>query len=419
MLIDKVKIHVKAGDGGDGAIAFHREKYISHGGPDGGDGGKGGDIIVKADDGESTLNSYKHKRIFEAGGGGAGQGGKIHGATADDITLTVPRGTVIRDADSGQVIKDMSDCDSFVLCRGGRGGWGNRHFATPTRQIPRFAKNGAKGGEMDVILELKMIADVGIIGMPNVGKSTLLSRISAAKPKIADYSFTTLTPNLGVVDIGDGRGFVAADIPGLIGGASEGAGLGHDFLRHIDRCRLFIHVVDVSGMTGRDPSDDFDTINAELKAYDPALEDRPQIIAANKSDIGEIPEAFAAHVAQNGYRLFAISAATGKGIKELLDAVTEALSKLPPIRIYETEFEPEIVDRSDHSFTVRNENGVYVVESEWLFNVMGSINFSDRDSLRYFQRVLRKGGVIDALREKGCSEGDTVRIYDFEFDFVE
>ena len=419
-MIDKVKIYVKAGDGGNGSINFHREKYVSHGGPDGGDGGKGGNVIVRIAPGESTLGAYRFTKKYIAENGENGKGGKIHGGNGKDIILPVPEGTVIRDAESGLVIKDMSNCDDFIHCKGGRGGWGNRHFATPTRQIPRFAKNGSKGEEREVILELKMLADVGIIGMPNVGKSTLLSRISKAKPKIADYHFTTLSPNLGVVELGEGRNFVAADIPGLIEGASEGAGLGHDFLRHIERCRLFIHVVDVSGMTGRDPIEDVKIINAELASYNESLADRMQIIAANKADIGyDGYEEFESFAKEQGWDIFKISAATGEGVRDLLNEVTEQLQKLPPLTIYEPEYVEEKVDKTDHSFTIRRENDTYYVESEWLFAVMGGVNFSDRDSMRYFHRILRQGGVIDALREKGCKEGDTVCMYDLEFDFVD
>lgn len=419
MLIDNVKIYVRAGDGGAGAVTFRREKYVPNGGPDGGDGGCGGNIVLRIENGVNTLLDYKNHRKFVAGNGGNGSGGKIHGATADDIVLPVPPGTVVRDAESGKVIIDMTDREPFVLCKGGRGGWGNRHFATPTRQIPRFAKSGMKGEEREVIFELKMIADVGIIGLPNVGKSTLLSVISAAKPKIADYNFTTLSPNLGVVNIGEGRGFVAADIPGLIEGASEGLGLGHDFLRHIDRCRLFIHVADLSGVC--DPVESIETINAELRAYSVELGARPQIIAANKIDCADenALEKLTAYAREKGVKLCKISAATRAGVDELVHAAADMLKALPCATVYEPEFIPEEpLERGDHSFTVKNVNGVYVVESEWLYNVMGSVNFEDRDSLRYFQRILKSNGIIAALEEKGCEDGDTVSIYDFEFDFV-
>lgn len=422
MLIDNVKVYVKAGDGGNGCVSFLREKFMSHGGPDGGDGGNGGNIVVRIEEGVNTLLDYKNRRKFIAKNGDSGKGKKFHGKNSDDLILLVPPGTVIKDTASGKIIKDMSDCEPFILCRGGRGGWGNQHFATPTRQVPRFAKSGMQGEERDVILEIKMLADVGIIGLPNVGKSTLLSVISAAHPKIADYKFTTLSPNLGVISEGEGRGFVAADLPGLIEGAAEGAGLGHDFLRHIDRCRLFIHVVDVSGVNGNDPAADIQTINKELELYNASLIKRPQIIAANKYDALSDEKslvAFEKYVNENGYEFIYISAATLYNVDKLVHLVSERLRLLPPITIYEPDFvEEEIIDRNDHTVEIRNENGVYVVEGDWLFNIMKSINFDDRDSLRYFQRVLKKSGVIDALDAKGVTDGDTVSIYDFEFDFI-
>jgi len=421
-MIDKVKIYVKAGNGGNGAVSFHREKYVSHGGPDGGDGGNGGNIVVCIEEGENTLLAYKNHRKFVAENGGDGTGSKFHGANGKDTILPVPPGTVIRDAESGQIIKDMSDCEPFVLCRGGRGGWGNRHFATPTRRIPRFAKSGILGEEKEVIFELKMLADVGIIGLPNVGKSTLLSVISGAKPKIADYNFTTLSPNLGVVNMGEGKGFVAADIPGLIEGAADGLGLGHEFLRHIDRCRLFIHVVDISGEKGNDPIEDIKVINQELVRYNPELADRPQIIMGNKSDMvldfGELKE-FEAFVAENGWELLYTSAASRRNVDALLKRVQEMLSKLPPLTIYEPEYvEKEFSEEEFRQTVITRENNTFYVEGDWLYKVMGSVNFDDRDSLRYFQRVLKNSGVIAMLEEKGCKDGDTVSIYDFEFDFV-
>lgn len=422
MLIDNVKIHVKAGDGGNGCVSFLREKYISHGGPDGGDGGNGGNIVVRIEEGSNTLLRYKNQRKFAAKSGEGGMGSKFHGKNADDLILTVPPGTVIKDTASGSIIKDMSDCEPFILCRGGRGGWGNQHFATPTRQTPRFAKNGLPGEERDVIFELKMIADVGIIGLPNVGKSTLLSVISAARPKIADYNFTTLSPNLGVVSVDEDRGFVAADIPGLIEGAAEGVGLGHSFLRHIDRCRLFIHVVDVSGINGNNPSEDIQIINNELELYDASLLKRPQIIAANKYDA--LPDDkslsdFEKFIDENGYELIYISAATRYNVDKLVYLVSDKLSLLPPITTYEPDYvDDKIIDRDDRSVEIRNENGIYIVEGDWLLKLMGSVNMDDRDSLRYFQQVLKKSGVIAALEEKGVADGDTVSIYDFQFDFI-
>ncbi len=422
MLIDNVKIHVKAGDGGNGCVSFLREKFVSHGGPDGGDGGNGGDIVIKIDENSNTLLKYKNQRKFTAANGETGMGSKFHGKNAGDLVLTVPAGTIIKDPVSGSVIKDMTDCGPYILCKGGRGGWGNRHFATPTRQAPRFAKNGLSGEEKDVIFELKMIADVGIIGLPNVGKSTLLSVISAAKPKIADYSFTTLSPNLGVVSTGEERGFIAADIPGLIEGASEGAGLGHSFLKHIDRCRLFIHVVDVSGINGNDPADDIKTICKELELYNADLIKRPQIIAGNKydalADKKSLAE-FEKFISENNYELIYISAATGYNIDKLIRQVSDRLMLLPPVNVYEADYVGEsIPDRDDRSVHIKNVNGVYIVEGDWLLKLLGSINMEDRDSLRYFQQMLKKSGVITALEEKGVKDGDTVSIYNFQFDFI-
>lgn len=427
MFIDNIKIYVKAGDGGNGAVSFHREKYVAAGGPDGGDGGRGGNIIFKVDTGANTLLAFRYKRKFIAENGGNGMGDKMHGKSGADVIVKVPEGTLIKDPASGKVIFDMANADEYVLCKGGRGGWGNRHFATPTRQIPRFAKSGTKGEEREVLLELKMLAEVGLIGFPNVGKSSILSRISAAKPKIANYHFTTLSPNLGVVSIAEGRGFLAADIPGLIEGASEGLGLGHAFLRHVDRCRLLLHVVDIAGTDGRDPSDDVDKINAELLKYSPDLAERPQIIVANKIDSADMDsesvKAFIAHCEELGYPVMYVSAVTGEGLRELVNATVEKLKELPPLTVYETEYskEEEAIESSvgvkETTVTV-DEDGKYVVEGEWLYNFMGQINFDDYESLNFFQRVLIKNGVIDKLRKAGIEEGDTVSIYDFEFDFV-
>lgn len=423
MFIDNIKIYVKAGDGGNGAISFRREKYVAKGGPDGGDGGHGGNIVFRIDEGSNTLLAFRYKRKFIAANGGNGKGAKFHGATADDVIVLVPRGTLIKDAATGKIIKDMSDDEDFVCCKGGRGGWGNKHFATPTRQVPNFAKNGTKGEEREVILELKMLADVGIIGYPSVGKSSLLARISSAKPKIADYHFTTLSPNLGVVSTGGESGFVAADIPGLIEGAADGAGLGHAFLRHIDRCRLLWHVVDISCFEGRDPIEDIIKINTELEKYSPELAERKQIIVANKIDALDREtvdvEAFERYVSDNDWELIYVSAVSGEGIDELVSRSAEILRDLPPMIVYEAEYEPEDAYVGGVKETnIYREGGVFIVEGEWLFNLMGQINFSDNESLNYFQRILYRSGIFDELEKKGCQDGDTVSIYDFEFDFV-
>ena len=425
MFIDKIKIYLKAGNGGNGAIAFHREKYVAAGGPSGGDGGNGGNIIFRVDQGSNTLLAFRYKRKFIAGNGGDGGGSKFHGATADDVYIMVPPGTLIKDPETGKIIHDMSQNDGadFVCCRGGRGGWGNKHFATPTRQTPMFAKNGTKGEEREVVLELKMLADVGLIGMPSVGKSSILSVISSAKPKIADYHFTTLSPNLGVVSTGHERGFVAADIPGLIEGAADGAGLGHSFLRHVDRCRLLLHVVDISAFEGRDPVEDIVTINRELERYSPELATRPQIIVANKvdsldRDVVDV-DAFEAYVKENGWELVYISAYTGENLDELIKIVDRRLANLPPIMIYEREYDEsdEFVKNAKET-TIRRENDKFFVEGEWIYNLMGQINFDNYESLDYFQRVLQKSGVFASLEERGCTDGHTVSIYGFEFDYV-
>ena len=425
MFIDNVKVYLKAGDGGNGAVAFHREKYVAAGGPDGGDGGHGGNIIFRVDEGANTLLAFRYKRKFIAENGGNGSGNKFHGKTGEDIIVPVPAGTLIKDAETGKIIHDMSEDGGadYICCRGGRGGWGNRHFATPTRQVPMFAKNGTKGQEREVILELKMLADVGLIGMPSVGKSSILSVISSAKPKIADYHFTTLSPNLGVVSTGGESGFVAADIPGLIEGASDGAGLGHAFLRHVDRCRLLLHVVDISCFEGRNPIDDIITINRELERYSPELATRPQMIIANKVDsldeeLVDI-EAFEKFVDDNGWEMMYISAYTGENLDEMVQRVGDRLKLLPPMMVYESEYDDsDAYVGGGKETTIKNVNGTYVVEGEWLFNLMGQINFSNYESLNFFQRVLDKSGVFSALEAKGCKEGDTVSIYDFEFDYI-
>ncbi len=427
MFIDSIKIYLKAGDGGNGAVTFHREKYVAAGGPDGGDGGNGGHVIFRVDKGANTLLAFRYKRKFIAESGDGGRGDKFHGKSGESLYIPVPQGTLIREAETGKIIHDMSDGEDFIICRGGRGGWGNRHFATPTRQIPRFAKSGTRGEEREVLLELKMIADVGLVGFPNVGKSSLLSRLSAARPKVADYHFTTLSPNLGVVPAGDGgHGFVIADIPGLIEGAADGLGLGHDFLRHIDRCRLLLHVVDVAGSEGRDPKEDLDKIDRELSLYSEELANRRQIVIANKSDAVDREDPavkeFEEYVSSLGRRLIFVSAATGEGLRELVRATEEALVDLPGITVYEPEVTVEertTRGAGQKETTVRQENRVFFVEGEWLRNLLGQVNFEDRESIAFFQRILLKEGIIDRLREKGIEEGEIVNIYDFEFEFYD
>ena len=425
MFVDNIKLYVKAGDGGAGAVAFHREKYVNAGGPDGGDGGRGGNVIFTVDQGSNTLLAYRYKRKFVAQNGENGMGGKKHGKNGADIYLPGPPGTLIKDAATGKILFDMANADSFTVCRGGRGGWGNRHFATPTRQIPRFAKSGTRGEEREILLELKMLAEVGLIGFPNVGKSSILSRISAAKPKIANYHFTTLSPNLGVVSSGEGSGFLAADIPGLIEGASEGQGLGHAFLRHVDRCRLLLHVIDVSAADGRDPLEDIDTIDAELEKYSPELSLRPQIVVANKIDAiledEPIIEELKNYCEQLGRPLVFVSAVSGDGLDALVALAAKTLATLPPLTVYEAEITEEESIASTfgkRETVVTKKDGVYYVEGDWLYNLMGQVNFEDYESLNFFQRILIKNGVIDMLRNEGVQEGDTVSIYDFEFDFV-
>ncbi|MBQ3229020.1 MAG: GTPase ObgE [Clostridia bacterium] len=426
MLIDRVTIHVRAGNGGNGAVSFRHEKYVNHGGPDGGDGGHGGNVIVRVDTNVNTLLDYRFKRKFEAEDGANGGGKKFHGATGKDCIIIVPPGTLLKDPDTDKIIHDMSQDDGadFILCKGGRGGWGNRHFATPTRQVPMFAKSGTRGGERDVILELKMLADVGLIGYPSVGKSSILSKISAAKPKIADYHFTTLSPNLGVVKTpGGGRGFVAADIPGLIEGASDGAGLGHAFLRHVDRCRLLLHVVDIASVEYRDPVEDIKLIDTELERYSPELATRPQVIVANKYDLVD-PDAvdlprFEEYCAFLGRQVLYVSAVTGEGLNELVRLADQMLQTLPPMIVYEAEYQPEdAYVGGGKETTIRRENDTFYVEGEWLFNLCGQVNFEDYESLNFFQKVLQRSGVFEELESAGCRDGHTVSIYDFEFDYV-
>ncbi len=423
MFIDKATIKIKAGDGGNGAVAFHREKYINAGGPDGGDGGKGGDIVFVVDDNLSTLADFKYKRKYKAQNGADGQGGRRSGKKAEDLIIRVPRGTVIRETESGTIMSDMSDDEPFVAAKGGKGGWGNSHFSTPTRQTPRFAKSGAPGEEWEVTLELKLLADVGLLGFPNVGKSSFISVVSQAKPIIADYHFTTITPVLGVVSMGEGSSFVIADIPGLIEGASEGVGLGHAFLRHVDRCRMLLHIVDVAGSEGRDPIEDFEKINLELERFNPELAERPQIVAGNKIDLAtdEQREEFRKYIEGKGYEYFEMCAPIVEGTKEVIDAVAAKLATLPPVVRYESEEIPldMLVKKQNTGFTITVEDDVYIVEAPWLIKIICRTDLDDYESLQYFQRVLISSGIIDALREKGINEGDIVSIYDYEFEFME
>lgn len=423
MFVDVAKIKIKAGDGGDGAVSFHREKYIASGGPDGGDGGKGGNVVFVADSNLSTLADFRYKRKYLAQKGENGRAARRNGKNAPDLIIHVPIGTLVKDAETGRLMADVSTKEPVVVARGGKGGWGNTHFATPTRQTPRFAKPGLPGEEFDVQLELKLLADVGLVGFPNVGKSTLVSVVSQAKPVIANYHFTTITPVLGVVSMGEGSSFVMADIPGLIEGAWEGTGLGHQFLRHVERCRLLVHIVDISGSEGRDPIEDFEIINRELEKFNPELAKRPMLVAGNKCDLAtdEQIEKFKNYVEGKGYMFFPIMAAIRYDVDPLLNKIQEMLSKLPPIAVYEAEPLPvvaaENVGKHDVKITVHD--GIYFVEGKWLLNVIKSVNFDDYESLNYFQKVLINSGVIDALREAGINEGDTVSIYDLEFDFVE
>ncbi len=419
MFIDKVTIYIKAGDGGNGCVSFRREKYVAQGGPDGGDGGKGGDVVFVVTEGENTLLNFKYRRKFVAQNGGNGMAKKFYGKSGEDLIIPVPQGTILRDPESGLVIHDMSDGKPFIAAKGGKGGWGNTHFATPTRQVPRFAKSGMKGVERNITLELKMLADVGLVGFPNVGKSTLLSEVTAARPKIANYHFTTLAPNLGVVSVYE-NSFVMADIPGLIEGASDGLGLGHDFLRHIDRCRLILHVFDISASERENPLQDILKINAELEKYSPELASRPQILVANKIDLEYTEEHLAevkAYAEENGCELFLIAGGLSEGVGELMRAVSAKLKELPPLVYYEEEY-VEAPETNDTSVRVEVVDGVYKVIGEWLIRLCNDINFDDYESLQFFQRVLRDKGVIQALEDAGIQEGDTVSIYDVEFDFM-
>ena len=422
MFVDKVRITVIGGRGGDGAVAFHREKYVASGGPDGGDGGHGGSVILRVNDNLSTLLDFRYKRKYAAQAGTNGAGRKMSGKRGEPLIIQVPRGTVVRDAESNQIIVDMSTGEDFVIAKGGRGGWGNAHYATPTRQAPRFAKAGIKGEERDIILELKLLADVGLVGFPNVGKSTLLSVTSNARPKIANYHFTTLFPNLGVIYVEEGVSFVMADIPGIIEGAAEGAGLGHDFLRHIDRCRLLVHVIDVSGSEARDPVEDFDAICEELKSYSVDLSNRPMIVAANKTDLmmpeSDNLERLRKHVEAAGCELYEISAGTTQGTKQLMRVVAEKLRTLPPVTIYEPEYVAPVIEAGDpDALEIEHLGSTWVITGAWLERLILNINFDDYESRNYFDTQLRKCGLFAKLEEMGIEDGDTVDIYDFVFEY--
>ena len=422
MFVDKVRITVCGGRGGDGAVAFHREKYVASGGPDGGDGGHGGSVILRVNDNLSTLLDFRYKRKYAAQAGANGQGRNMSGKRGEPLVIQVPRGTVVRDAETNQIIVDMSTGEDFVIAKGGRGGWGNSHYATATRQVPRFAKAGLKGEERDIVLELKLLADVGLVGFPNVGKSTLLSVTSNARPKIANYHFTTLYPNLGVIYVDEGVSFVMADIPGIIEGAAEGAGLGHDFLRHIDRCRLLVHVVDVSGSEDRDPVQDFDAICAELHDYSVDLSNRPMIVAANKIDLlmpeSDNLERLRKHVETLGCEFYEISAGTTQGTRNLMRVIAEKLRQLPPVTIYEPEYVAPVVAAGDPTeLTIEHLGNTWVVTGTWLERLLMNINFDDYESRNYFDQQLRKCGLFARLEEMGIQDGDVVDLYDMDFEY--
>ena len=421
MFVDVAKITIKAGKGGDGAVSFHREKFVAAGGPDGGDGGRGGNVVFVADDNLSTLMDFRYKRKYVAEAGQNGGAARCTGKNAPDLIIRVPRGTLVKEANTGLVMADISSSEPVVVAKGGRGGWGNSHFATPTRQIPKFAKPGLPGQEFEVRLELKLIADVGLIGFPNVGKSTLISVISAAKPKIANYHFTTLSPVLGVVRVGPEQSFVAADIPGLIEGASEGVGLGHDFLRHVERCRLLLHVVDVSGCEGRDPVEDFEKINAELENFSPELAARPQIVLGNKCDIAteEQIEAFRAYIESKGLTFLPISAAANQGLKTLPGLVWEKLQTLPPVQTFEAEYVPQAVPVGERTYTIeKTGEHEFSIDAPWLERILAGSDVDDYESLQYFQRQLGDSGILNDLVSQGVQEDDTIKIGEYEFDYI-
>lgn len=428
MFADRAKIIIRSGKGGDGHVSFRRELYVPNGGPDGGDGGRGGDVIFEVDEGQNTLGEYRHKHKFKAQDGQEGGKKRCHGADGDDIVLKVPEGTVIMEAQSRKVIADMSgENRRQIVLKGGRGGKGNQHYATPTMQVPKFAQPGQPAQELEVLLELKVIADVGLVGFPNVGKSTFLSRVTNAQPKIANYHFTTLSPNLGVVDTANG-GFVIADIPGLIEGASEGVGLGHEFLRHIERTRVLVHIVDAASTEGRDPVDDIHKINKELEAYNPDIAARPQLIAANKIDCifddgEENPiDRLKAEFEPKGIKVYPISAVTGQGLKELLYGIKELLDSVPAERtVFEQEFFPEDELFTENlPFTVERhpeDPDIFVVEGPKIEKMLGYTNLDSEKGFAFFQRFLKEGGILEELEKAGIEEGNTVRMYGFDFDY--
>ena len=422
MFIDIAKIKIISGKGGDGKVSFHREKYVAAGGPDGGDGGRGGSVVFRVDDNLSTLLDFRYKKKYAAPNGENGMGKRMKGKDGADLVIRVPRGTLLRDQKTGQIIKDLSDDEPFVAAKGGNGGWGNTHFATPTRQAPRFAKPGLPGQELDIVLELKLLADVGLVGFPNVGKSTLLSMVSAARPKIANYHFTTLIPNLGVVRVAEEQSFVMADIPGIIEGASEGAGLGHDFLRHIDRCRLLLHLVDAAGSEGRDPIADIEAINKELAGYSEFLAARPQILVANKTDLlgdnREPIEKLRAYAQEHDWLFAEISAATNTGVRELVNRTWQELTQLPPVFTYEPEFVPTEPEVTERDITVEKVDDYYVIGGAWVERLMSSVNTEDYESRQYMDRMLANAGVYQRLEDMGVQEGDFVVIGDLEFEYV-
>ncbi|MBO4898169.1 MAG: GTPase ObgE [Clostridia bacterium] len=422
MFVDTATITLVAGKGGNGLVSFRREKYVPAGGPDGGDGGNGGNIIFEVDKTMTTLMDFRYKKIYKAKSGQEGKALNSSGKSGEDLIIKVPEGTLLRDAETNKIIADMTgDNTRFVAAKGGSGGWGNKHFATPTRQAPKFAKPGLPGEERTVILELKLLADVGLLGFPNVGKSSLLARVSQARPKIANYHFTTLQPNLGVISHKD-MSFVMADIPGLIEGASEGAGRGYDFLRHVDRTRLLLHIVDISGIEGRDPIEDFTVINNEIETFNPELLLRRQIVVGNKCDIitnEKAAEDFREFVETSGYSYFQISAATGQGVNELLDHVCEVLSAIPEAPVYQPEIdieEKEPVDYNEYQINV--DGNVYEISGNFVDKLIASVNFGDEESVNYFHRAIKRRGIIDELEKMGIKDGDTVKFGDIEFDFV-